>query len=345
MQSKRTTVTTLLLAVFALLIFLQFRHFRAFNWETFVNETSQARPLNIVFGIALLYIVYVLRALRWKIMLRPVRKTTTMNLVPATFMGFTGMALLGRAGDFTRPYLIARKLRMSFSSQIGVWAVERIFDTGSFTLLVAADILWAPSLRSLPYYRQFERAGFVLLAIIIVVAIVAVAIKKNPSAIADWVEGALRLVSEKLASAVANRIRAFGNGLNTIQDSSSLLQLIGLSVVIWLLISLSYFAVTHAYPEPLRSMAISHVILLMGFSIAGSIVQLPVVGGGAQLLTIGALANVFEVPQELAVSCGILLWLVTFVAVTPVGMLLARREHLSWKTLSEASHEVEAATL
>lgn len=92
-------------------------------------------------------------------------------------------------------------------------------------------------------------------------------------------------------------------------------------------------------------MTISHVILLMGFSIAGSIVQLPVVGGGAQLLTIGALAHVFEVPQELAVSCGILLWLVTFVAVTPVGMLLARREHLSWKKLSEASHEVEVSTL
>lgn len=345
MQSKRIIVTALVLAVFALLIVLQFRHFRAFNWETFINETSQAKPLNIVFGIALLYIVYVLRALRWKIMLRPVYKTTTMNLVPATFIGFTGMALLGRAGDFTRPYLIARKLRMSFSSQMGVWAVERIFDTASFTLLIAANIIWAPSLRGLPFFRQFERAGFVLLGAVFVVAALAVVVRKNGTAAAKKVERILGVISKKIALSVANRIRAFGNGLNTIHDASSLLQLIGLSVVIWLLISLSYFEVTHAYPEPLRSMTISHVILLMGFSIAGSIVQLPVVGGGAQLLTIGALAHVFEVPQELAVSCGILLWLVTFVAVTPVGMLLARREHLSWKKLSEASHEVEVSTL
>ncbi len=345
MPSKRVLITTLILAVFALLIYLQFRHFRTFNWETFINETSQARPLNIIFGVALLYIVYVLRALRWKIMLRPVRNTTTLNLVPATFIGFTGMAILGRAGDFTRPYLIAKKLRMTFSSQIGVWAVERIFDTASFTLLIAANILWAPSLRSLPYFKQFERGGFILIGVVFGVTALAIAVKKNGSAAADTAERVLGSMSEKLGKAVGSRIRAFGNGLDTIHDGSSLLQLIGLSVLIWLLISLSYFEVTHAYPEPLRSMALSHVILLMGFSIAGSIVQLPVVGGGAQLLTIAALAHVFDVPQELAVSCGILLWLVTFVAVTPVGMLLARHEQVSWKKLSEVSHEAEVSAL
>ena len=53
----------------------------------------------------------------------------------------------------------------------------------------------------------------------------------------------------------------------------------------------------------------------------GSLVQLPGVGGGSQLATISTLDHVFDiVPKELAVSCGIMLWLVTFVAVVPVGL-------------------------
>jgi hypothetical protein len=77
----------------------------------------------------------------------------------------------------------------------------------------------------------------------------------------------------------------------------------------------------------------------MGFSIAGSTLQLPAVGGGSQLATVAALHYIFAVPSELAVSCGILLWLVTFVSVTPAGLVLAHREHVSLRKLSEESEE------
>jgi hypothetical protein len=78
----------------------------------------------------------------------------------------------------------------------------------------------------------------------------------------------------------------------------------------------------------------------------GSMVQLPGVGGGSQLATIAALDHVFDIPKELAVSCGIMLWLVTFVAVVPIGLVLAHRERLSLRKLSEETQqEEEAATL
>jgi hypothetical protein len=78
----------------------------------------------------------------------------------------------------------------------------------------------------------------------------------------------------------------------------------------------------------------------MGFSIAGSAVQLPVVGGGSQLMTIAALSRVFSIPEELAVSCGVLLWLVTFVASTPIGLVLARYEHVSLTKIPEVAEPV-----
>ena len=91
----------------------------------------------------------------------------------------------------------------------------------------------------------------------------------------------------------------------------------------------------------LSDLDISHVLLLMGFSMVGSVVQLPAVGGGSQLAVIGALQVVYRIPPELAVSCGILLWLVTFMSCVPVGLILAHREHLSLRKISEESRREE----
>jgi len=54
---------------------------------------------------------------------------------------------------------------------------------------------------------------------------------------------------------------------------------------------------------------------------------------------------VFDVPPEMAASCGILLWLVTFAAVIPLGLLLAHQERLSLRKLSVESHHTEESDL
>ena len=89
----------------------------------------------------------------------------------------------------------------------------------------------------------------------------------------------------------------------------------------------------------LANMDVPHVLLLMGFSMIGSVVQLPAVGGGSQLAVISALQVIYGIPPELALSCGILLWLVTFMSCIPVGLGFAHQGHLSLRKLSKASHE------
>ena len=73
---------------------------------------------------------------------------------------------------------------------------------------------------------------------------------------------------------------------------------------------------------------------------------MPGVGGGSQLATISALDHIFHiVPQELTVSCGIMLWLVTFVAVVPVGLMLSHHERLSLRKLSAESAQGEGVAV
>ena len=112
-------------------------------------------------------------------------------------------------------------------------------------------------------------------------------------------------------------MREFGLGLNTIQGPWSLLSLAVLSVGIWYVTALAYQEVTHSYGVAALEIPVSQLLILMGASMAGSMLQLPAVGGGSQMATIATLSSVFDVPPEMAASCGILLWLVTFAAVVP----------------------------
>jgi carbon starvation protein CstA len=115
------------------------------------------------------------------------------------------------------------------------------------------------------------------------------------------------------------------------------------SVGMWYTIALAYQEVTHSYGADALAIPVSQLLILIFASMVGSVLQLPAVGGGSQMATIAILSSVFDVPPEMAASCGILLWLVTFAAVVPVGLILAHRERLSLRKLSVESHRAEEA--
>ena len=89
-------------------------------------------------------------------------------------------------------------------------------------------------------------------------------------------------------------------------------------------------------------MSLPRQIVLMGSSMVGSMLQLPAVGGGSQLATIGMMSAGFGIEHELAVSCGMMLWAITFMSVIPTGLAIARREHMSIRAVSEAEQKAEA---
>jgi uncharacterized protein (TIRG00374 family) len=349
MDRKRILASIAVFFILVVLFYLQYRHWRTFDWGTFWSQTGRINKLHVLHGIVLIYIGYFMRAIRWKIFLRPVRpKTGVIEMVPPTLVGFTGLALLGRAGEFIRPYLIARRTDLSFSSQLAVWAVERIFDIGSFALLVALAIFLPSALPSIPhpeYYRRFEEAGFVLIALVAGLAVAAVVIARSGEKTARWVEERFSHLSSNLGHKLGKKVREFGTGLHTIHGPWSLLLLVAVSVGMWYLIALSYHEVTHAYNVDALEIPVSQLLILMGSSMVGSMLQLPAVGGGTQMATIATLSSVFDVPPELAASCGILLWLVTFAAVVPVGLVLAHHERLSLRKLSQESHRAEEAEM
>jgi hypothetical protein len=344
MNRTRILVTLAVAAVLAVLVYLQFRAWKEFDWALMFAQARRADPLRLLAAVALIYSTYFLRALRWMIFLRPLRAVPARRLVAPTIIGFTGLALLGRPGELIRPYLVARKEGLPLSSQIAVWTVERIFDVGAVAALLAL-VVFSGALASIPFFQRSPAAlgrlhefAYLMVGGVLAGTLLALVVRRRGSALATALEKRLSFLSPRFAHHVAHRVQAFGEGLDTIHDLASFLQVAGLSLLIWVVIAWAYVQVAHAYPG-LSGITLAHVTLLMVSSMAGSMLQLPAVGGGSQLATIKVLEAIFAVKPELAVSIGITLWVITFLAVMPAGLALAHREHVS---LRQAEEEAEA---
>jgi glycosyltransferase 2 family protein len=365
MKKKQIFSLIVVAAILGALVYLQFRSWRTFDWAKFRQYTGGVSLWHIGAGVGLIYLGYILRAIRWAIFLKPTAPTRVRRLIAPQIIGFAALGLFGRAGEFARPYLIARREKLTFTSQLAVWTVERFFDLGAVAILMGCFLAFKrgrPAERLLQalhngLYAAAHNAGHKLPLAAIGVVVLAVLFF------------ALKRVSGKLEMALRARLVAFKEGFNTIHDTKSFVQLILVSLAMWLMIAGAYKEVLHSYPQipvamqgglpgahhmaRMNTINLQNVLLVMGASMLGSVVQLPGGVGGSQLAVIGMLqflfsSEPFNITPELAVSCGIMLWLVTFMSVIPAGVLLARYEKISFVRLNEESaqqeEKVEAAT-
>jgi glycosyltransferase 2 family protein len=335
-------VGTAVLALLVLLFARQIHTWAQFDWSQFVAQWAADKAHKTAYalaGAALIYVGLVLRACRWREFLAHSRATTVGKLLGPTVIGFAALALFGRPGEFLRPYLIARKEQLPFSSQLAVWTVERLFDMSSFGLICGLGLaLGGSGLASLPYFHQFERGGYIILAGIAVLALAAFVIAKRGTAIAARFEAG----SSRFARFVGKQLRGLAVGFDTIPSAAAFARIALASVVMWSAIAGAYWFSVHAFPAPLADFSPAEVLLLMAFSMVGSLAQLPG-GSTSQLVVITALVNVFRVRPELALSCGIMIWLVTYISPVPAGLGVARHEHLSLRRLEHDAEEEAAA--
>jgi len=152
----------MLAALVALGIYAQHRH--PFHWQMFAGQLAQADWAKIGIAFICIYVGYAIRAARWAMLLRHIKKVPLFSLLGTQVIGFTGVALIGRIADPVRPYLVAKKTGLPISNQIAVYIVERLFDFGSMALIFFTVILLAPA-GALPHPEIIKKAAYGGLAV------------------------------------------------------------------------------------------------------------------------------------------------------------------------------------
>jgi uncharacterized protein (TIRG00374 family) len=310
-----------------------------FDFAEFRAQLALANWGKIALGVGCIYLAYIFRSVRWALLLRHNKKVPLLSLLGTQVIGFTAVALIGRIADPVRPYLVAKKTGLPLSNQFAVYIVERLFDAGSMALIFCASILLAPP-GAMPHPELVRKTAYWGLFLTVLGALFLVAVRMAGGWMAAFLEDALGLLSKKLGSTIANKIRAFRTGLDTMRSFSDFASVISLSLGMWMLIALSYLETCQAFvasPE-LASMTPAKCVLLMVVSGGASIFQLPVLGWFTQIgFVTAALSKFFGAAWEPATACAAMLLVVTFLCIIPTGLIWAQFEHVSLRKITEES--------
>ncbi len=319
---------------------------RNFNFRLFLTSFREVDWPWVLAAFALIYATYVTRAIRWRMLIRPVKpRPRFWNLLAATIIGFGAIAVMGRPGEFVRPYLIAKKEEVPLSGQLAIWVLERSFDTLIVLVAVAFAVArFQPRSAEGPLPPQWwnsvgEMVGLgtaIVLALLILLrgyygalsALMVRALARIP----------IRFLQARLAS-IEHGLEVFGAGLRSLRNWRSMLGCLAWSLLQWLLIALAYYAVLTACSKDLN-FHFGQAIIFMGVAMAGSAFQIPGVGGGIQITSVLALTEVFGMHVEQASSTAILIWVLTFLAILPPALILLVHEGLSWAKLRQLELEV-----
>jgi hypothetical protein len=342
-MTKRNGVLWLVVVVALAIGVALFRNKVHFDWTMFWQQLRYISGGHILAGIALIYVTFYMRALRWAVFVSPTKKVSASSLVGSQFIGFTAVALFGRLADLTRPYLVARRVRLSLSSQVAVYTIERMFDLGAAAVIFSCALAFTP--KNLPHHEVFVRAGVLSMGATCAIAIFAGVVRLAGGAVAGFARGTVGLLSKSAGDSIATKIVGFRDGLNALSSARDFAVVVLLSLVMWGLIGCAYLQTTHAFvhtPE-LGSLTFSRAMLLMAVSIGGSLLQLPIIGWFTQIaVTAAAMHTFYGAPIEASTACGALLLVVTCLCIIPTGFIYSQVEHISLKKIAQESESAGA---
>jgi glycosyltransferase 2 family protein len=372
----------LLVALLALVFFLyKFRNsisIQGFHWSVVAESLRHARIELLILAVLTIYACFAVRSLRWMRFSRSLgpnfgrnagatsgaaasdpskapQKANRdgagfgahfWNVYSATLMGFSCTFLLGRAGEPIRPVLIGKKESLPIPSMFGVYVLERIADMAATAVLAGTALILLQRAGGLGGGNSFisgaRSAGIVLLILLIAAIAFLIYFRYHGAA---WLERRLR--DPKWRSGwrekVAVLLEGFSDGLQGIRTWGDLGMLLFYTAIHWIGVVFVYVWVAHAFQGALGQLTFGDAVLVLAFTMVGSAVQLPGVGGGAQLATFLVLTLIFGVQDEAAATMAIVVWLIGFASCCPVGLPLLFREGWSMGDLRRMAKEEERA--
>jgi glycosyltransferase 2 family protein len=327
-------------------------HLADFTWHRFIDSVGQANVPLLVVCLVGIYGCYAIRAVRWQRFCRYFGATKFPNIFTGTVMGFASIFILGRAGEPVRPLILARKDRLPVASQFGIFFLERFCDFSAAALLACLALLVFPKSLSdagadMNWVASARSGGWLLLAGMIAVVSLLAIYRLHGAAILDrvlarWHE------AHGFRGRVADAITGISEGLQAIRTTGDLVNAVFYTATHWVLATLIYLGVAKAFGADFlhSDMNFSGAMLLLAVTLVGSVLQLPGVGGGAQIASFVALTKIFGVEQEPAAAMSVVLWLITFAGSTVVGVPLLIHEGMSMgelRQLARAEAEAEEA--
>jgi uncharacterized protein (TIRG00374 family) len=351
---RRSTRRWLGIAATALILGLVIYHvtrsqeWRHFDWSRLWYVLVHANLAYLLPAVFATYLTYLLRAIRWKFFLEPIKSASLWTLFVGQIFGFAAIFLIGRPGEVVRPAYIAAREDVSFASQLAILILERLYDIVLTFILFAVALYFQPihpttAREAHHLHRIHQTANTVLICMVLLVAGL-VLFRLYSERLIGWLSRRFSFAPRKVRSALGRFLRSLSAGLDSVRNWRDLVATLGCTIVLWILNITVFWLVFRSLDGALDVLSWWSAGLTLFFAALGLAVQLPGVGGGFQVGTIQALRQIFHIRPESAASAAIMIWIVTLVPCLVLGLILLLYEGLSFKHLGAMARDKRAET-
>jgi uncharacterized protein (TIRG00374 family) len=253
-----------------------------------------------------------LRAVRWWALFAPVKRPPMRAVTYALIIGYFFNSILpARAGEAAGVIALHSRARTPRAEIVGTVVVERLFDVLALLLMLFACYPWLPEISWLR-----KAAIFAAVVVVVVVVLIAVIVKYDERAV-HWLLTPLRKIRRPgFAARVEQAAVDATRGLVALREPKIALRGFVLTVVSWVVLSVSYWILMSAFALDLPLTAAILVTVAINLSLV--LPSSPAALGVFEAATIIAL-RAFDVPQAEALSYALVLHLLNLVPFLVIG--------------------------
>jgi hypothetical protein len=311
-------------------IFLYFA-LKGLNLGDFWQAVKSANYWWLIPGVAVFFVGLWVRAWRWHYLLKPIKKIPTKVMFPITCIGYMGNNIYpARAGEVLRAVVLKRREGVPVSASLATVIVERIFDG---VVMLGFVFLNLPALAKV---AQFE-SGFVgniqnlaligagIFALALLVFLLAAMFPRVTARVGSWF--IVHLLPASIREKTTGIMLKFLDGLASLRSPVNILMVFFTSIIIWLLETVKYWFVMHAF-----TFTVSFFALMLLNGIANLATTIPSAPGyiGTWEAVTKAVLVAFGVPGPEALGYGVVLHVALWLPVTLVGAYYMTREGIKW---------------
>lgn len=276
-----------------------------------LESLRQADVRLILIGIILMFASYILRGIRWHILLRYKDKPTYIISVLGSSVGYLGNNFLpSRLGEFIRATLVVHHTYHSLSYVFITILIERISD---LIFLVCLSLFLITRLESIPSWMGITIQTFAITGFISIVLFFL---------ISRWGNLLFTLInllplSEKILNKLLDIVRDIISGLRLLYDIRRTTLFAVSLVIIWTIDILIVQIIGSAIGIQID--ASQAVLLLAGLGLSSAIPSTPGYVGVYQFVAVTVL-GIFNISAELALSFIIIFQFTIYLTVLILGV-------------------------
>lgn len=287
----------------------------------------------IIPGVVVYFLGLWARSWRWYYTLRHLKPIPLTRLYPLICIGYFGNNIYPfRAGEVIRSYVLKQQEDVPISSSLATVFIERVFDGLVMLLFVFLALPFAPTLPA-----TYRNLVILLTVLLLGATLVFVWMATQPVFMArvyGWVSN--HLLPGMIRPRVDVVYERFMVGLHSLSSRYDVLMIFGTSVVIWLMETVKYWFVMHAF-----DFSVSFLVLMLMNGLVNLATTLPSAPGYIGTFDTPGIETLaaFGVERNLAAGYTFTLHAALWLPVTLVGAYYFWRAQLHWSDFQKAQTE------